>query len=129
MHSETIGTTHPVCLERRAAALAVTLALLVPTLSALAQSPPPSQPAPKEQARVPTSYANVHKGPSSGQEVLVRIRDRGHGKIARKLVGLIIEGNAAPAPGSTESGVVYVAAPTITSEYPSPLTSPAEATQ
>jgi len=30
-------------------------------------------PAPKEQARVPTSHANVHKGPSSGQEVLVLV--------------------------------------------------------
>lgn len=31
-----------------------------------------SQP-PPEQVRVPTSYANVHMGPSSGQEVLVLV--------------------------------------------------------
>jgi uncharacterized protein YgiM (DUF1202 family) len=36
------------------------------------QTPPPSLPkAPTEQARVPTSHANVHKGPSSGQILLV----------------------------------------------------------
>jgi folate-binding protein YgfZ len=43
------------------------------------------------------SYA---KGCFPGQEVLVRIRDRGHGKIARRLVGLTVEGDAAPAAGS-----------------------------
>jgi uncharacterized protein YgiM (DUF1202 family) len=37
-----------------------------------AQTPSASQPAPG-RVRVPTSYANVHMGPSSGQEVLVLV--------------------------------------------------------
>jgi len=40
------------------------------------------------------------KGCFPGQEVLVRIRDRGHGRIARKLVGMTIEGEIVPAAGS-----------------------------
>jgi uncharacterized protein YgiM (DUF1202 family) len=32
-----------------------------------------SSQAPKERVRVPTTYANVHMGPSSGQEVLVLV--------------------------------------------------------
>ena len=39
------------------------------------------------------------KGCYPGQEVIVRIRDRGHGRIARKLVGLAIDGNDEPSPG------------------------------
>jgi uncharacterized protein YgiM (DUF1202 family) len=39
----------------------------IPTLDAQ------SQPAMSERVRVPTSYANVHAGPSSGQEVLVLV--------------------------------------------------------
>jgi uncharacterized protein YgiM (DUF1202 family) len=64
--------------SRRAAspALGLTLALLLPARAVAGQSPAPSAspaPAPREQARVPTSHANVHKGPSSGQEVLVLV--------------------------------------------------------
>jgi tRNA-modifying protein YgfZ len=40
------------------------------------------------------------KGCFPGQEVLVRIRDRGHGKVARKLVGMTIDGATVPAAGS-----------------------------
>jgi folate-binding protein YgfZ len=39
------------------------------------------------------------KGCFPGQEVIVRIRDRGHGKVARKLVGLAFEGSEVPSPG------------------------------
>ncbi|MCX6538231.1 MAG: hypothetical protein NT151_04755 [Acidobacteria bacterium] len=39
------------------------------------------------------------KGCYPGQEVIVRIRDRGHGRIVRKLVGLAIDGDAEPSPG------------------------------
>lgn len=52
----------------RAGALGVSLALLFPAVPAFSQAP-----APKEQARVPTSYANVHKGAGSGQVVLVLV--------------------------------------------------------
>lgn len=40
------------------------------------------------------------KGCFVGQEVIVRVRDRGHGRVARQLVGLALEGLAAPAPGA-----------------------------
>ncbi len=39
------------------------------------------------------------KGCFPGQEVLVRIRDRGHGRVARKLVGLTLDGGV-PHPGA-----------------------------
>jgi len=39
------------------------------------------------------------KGCYPGQEVIVRIRDRGHGKIVRKLVGLTLDGDVEPLPG------------------------------
>jgi folate-binding protein YgfZ len=42
------------------------------------------------------SYA---KGCFPGQEVIVRIRDRGHGKVAKKLVGLTVGGAVTPAAG------------------------------
>ena len=40
------------------------------------------------------------KGCYVGQEVIVRVLHRGHGRIARKLVGLTIEGDHVPAPGA-----------------------------
>jgi folate-binding protein YgfZ len=52
------------------------------------------------EAGIEAAAISYLKGCFPGQEVLVRIRDRGHGKIARKLVGLTIEGEAAPAAGS-----------------------------
>lgn len=39
------------------------------------------------------------KGCFPGQEVIVRIRDRGHGRVAVRLVGLSLEGAAVPSPG------------------------------
>jgi hypothetical protein len=46
---------------------------LVLTICQLAVSQPTSGQAPPERVRVPTSYANVHMGASSGQEVLVLV--------------------------------------------------------
>jgi len=37
------------------------------------------------------------KGCYVGQEIIVRIRDRAHGRVARHLVGLVLEGDAVPA--------------------------------
>jgi tRNA-modifying protein YgfZ len=37
------------------------------------------------------------KGCYVGQEVIVRVRDRGHGRVARRLVGLTLEGDRVPA--------------------------------
>jgi len=41
------------------------------------------------------------KGCYVGQEVIVRVLHRGHGRVARKLVGLTIDGDRAPAPGAS----------------------------
>lgn len=79
MHSQTSRIPRLRCRRWRAAgALAVTLALLFPAASVCGQTTAPKptpakEPVPTEQARVPTSYANVHKGPSSGQVVLVLV--------------------------------------------------------
>jgi folate-binding protein YgfZ len=56
------------------------------------------------EAGIETTAVSYLKGCFPGQEVLVRIRDRGHGKIARKLVGLMIEGDAVPPAGSAVTG-------------------------
>jgi hypothetical protein len=58
-----------------AGALALSLALLLPApllSQSPAPSPSPSGP-PTEQAEVPTSYANVHRGSGSGQVILVLV--------------------------------------------------------
>ena len=49
-------------------ALGVTVALLLPAQAASSQAP-----APREEARVPTSYANVHAEPGSGSVPLVLV--------------------------------------------------------
>jgi len=52
------------------------------------------------EAGIETRAISYLKGCYPGQEVIIRIRDRGHGKVARKLVGLTIAGNDVPAAGS-----------------------------
>ena len=52
------------------------------------------------EAGIETRAISYLKGCYPGQEVIIRIRDRGHGKIARKLVGLTVAGNDVPAAGS-----------------------------
>jgi folate-binding protein YgfZ len=39
------------------------------------------------------------KGCYVGQEVIIRVLHRGHGRVARRLVGMLLDGNQAPAPG------------------------------
>jgi folate-binding protein YgfZ len=56
------------------------------------------------EAGIEAAAVSYQKGCFPGQEVLVRVRDRGHGKVVRKLVGLTIEGETAPAAGSTIVG-------------------------
>jgi uncharacterized protein YgiM (DUF1202 family) len=53
--------------------LAVTAVLLLLLAAHVASAQAPANKAPAERVRVPTSYANVHRGPSSGQEVLVLV--------------------------------------------------------
>lgn len=50
-------------------AVVLTLTLLSGLSSLSAQAPPPAS----QRVRVPTSYANVHMGSSSGSEVLVLV--------------------------------------------------------
>jgi folate-binding protein YgfZ len=52
------------------------------------------------EAGIETRAISYLKGCYPGQEVIIRIRDRGHGRIARKLVGLAVGGDAVPAAGS-----------------------------
>jgi hypothetical protein len=54
--------------QEASCALGVTVALLLVAPAASSQAP-----APREQARVPTSYANVHEQPSSGSVPLVLV--------------------------------------------------------
>jgi len=56
------------------------------------------------EAGIEATAVSYLKGCFPGQEVLVRIRDRGHGKVARKLAGLSIEGDTVPAAGAAISG-------------------------
>jgi len=58
---------------------------------------------PTEAGIEPTAVSYL-KGCFPGQEVLVRIRDRGHGKVARKLVGLSVDGDTVPAAGASIAG-------------------------
>jgi len=52
------------------------------------------------EAGIEARAINRNKGCYVGQEVIVRVLDRGHGRVARKLAGLTIEGHAVPAPGA-----------------------------
>jgi uncharacterized protein YgiM (DUF1202 family) len=65
---------------------AVALASLVVVHDASSQAPKgASQAGPKDRVRVPTTHANVHMGPSSGQELLVVVpRDTVLTVLARK---------------------------------------------
>jgi folate-binding protein YgfZ len=44
---------------------------------------------------------SLTKGCYVGQEVIIRVLHRGHGRVARKLVGLALEGGSVPAAGAT----------------------------
>jgi folate-binding protein YgfZ len=64
------------------------------------------------EAGLETTAISTTKGCYVGQEVIIRVLHRGHGRVARKLAGLLIDGAAAPAAGdsvtldSREVGVV-----------------------
>ena len=69
MHSGSFGRGPTLASRRGRAALC----LVVLAFLQLSLPPRASSQAPAERVRVPTSYANVHMGPSSGQEVLVLV--------------------------------------------------------
>ena len=52
------------------------------------------------EAGIESRAISMTKGCYVGQEVIVRVLHRGHGRVARKLVGLKIDGEAVPAAGA-----------------------------
>ncbi len=56
------------------------------------------------EAGIESRAISLTKGCYVGQEVIIRVLHRGHGRVARKLVGLIAEGDVVPAAGETVHG-------------------------
>jgi folate-binding protein YgfZ len=52
------------------------------------------------EAGIESRAISFTKGCYVGQEVIIRVLHRGHGRVARRLVGIAIDGTAAPAPGA-----------------------------
>jgi folate-binding protein YgfZ len=55
------------------------------------------------EAGIEARAISLTKGCYVGQEVIVRVLHRGHGRIARRLVGLTLDGSSAPEPGAAVS--------------------------
>jgi folate-binding protein YgfZ len=53
------------------------------------------------EAGIESRAISMTKGCYVGQEVIIRVLHRGHGRVAKKLVGLTVSGTELPAPGST----------------------------
>jgi folate-binding protein YgfZ len=53
------------------------------------------------EAGLESRAISLTKGCYVGQEVIIRVLHRGHGRVARKLVGLMLEGGPVPQPGAT----------------------------
>jgi len=51
------------------------------------------------EAGIESRAISFTKGCYVGQEVIIRVLHRGHGRVARRLVGIVLEGGAAPAAG------------------------------
>src|SRR5512132_248661 len=52
------------------------------------------------EANIESRAISFSKGCYVGQEVIIRVLHRGHGRVARKLVGLVIDDEAVPGPGA-----------------------------
>jgi folate-binding protein YgfZ len=52
------------------------------------------------EAGIESRAISFTKGCYVGQEVIIRVLHRGHGRVARKLVGIAFDGTRTPAPGS-----------------------------
>ena len=52
------------------------------------------------EAGIEERAISLTKGCYVGQEVIIRVLHRGHGRVARKLVGLVIEGSSTPPAGA-----------------------------
>ena len=68
---------------------------------------------------------SLTKGCYVGQEVIIRVLHRGHGRVARKLVGLLIEGRSAPPAGapirSSDREIGHVTSATISLALDRPI--------
>ena len=68
---------------------------------------------------------SLTKGCYVGQDVIIRVLHRGHGRVARRLVGLLIEGRSAPAAGapirSGDREIGHVTSATISSALDRPI--------
>ena len=53
------------------------------------------------EAGIESRAISLSKGCYVGQEVIIRVLHRGHGRVARKLVGLVFDTTIAPSPGAT----------------------------
>src|SRR5262245_5065125 len=53
------------------------------------------------EAGIESRAISFTKGCYVGQEVIIRVLHRGHGRVARKLVGIVVEGNEPPPPHGT----------------------------
>ena len=54
------------------------------------------------EAGIESRAISFTKGCYVGQEVIIRVLHRGHGRVARKLVGLTLDGDAVPAAGARD---------------------------
>ncbi len=52
------------------------------------------------EAGIESRAISQTKGCYVGQEVIIRVLHRGHGRVARRLVGLVLDGDRVPAPGA-----------------------------
>ena len=55
------------------------------------------------EAGIESRAISLSKGCYVGQEIIIRVLHRGHGRVARKLAGLVFEGDTVPAAGVTVS--------------------------
>jgi folate-binding protein YgfZ len=76
------------------------------------------------EAGIESRAISFTKGCYVGQEVIIRVMHRGHGRVARRLVGLVLEGTDVPAAGAKvqaedrEIGVVTSAAMSASLQHP-----------
>jgi folate-binding protein YgfZ len=77
------------------------------------------------EAGIESRAISFTKGCYVGQEVIIRVLHRGHGRVARKLVGLRVEGRAAPAEGaivrSADRDVGHVTSATVSPAVGGPI--------
>src|SRR5205814_6624509 len=56
------------------------------------------------EAGIESRAISLSKGCYVGQEVIIRVLHRGHGRVAKKLVGLTLDGDRVPSQGTVRAG-------------------------